>query len=80
MTIDPGQFNVTIDGKKIALPKKEFQLLYFLASQPGQIFERDDILGQIWGRDVVVDKRTINVHIRKIRKKLGTDCITTVKK
>jgi two-component system alkaline phosphatase synthesis response regulator PhoP len=79
LTIDPGQFTVMYHGNNINLAKKEFELLYLLASRPGRVFLRNEILSQIWGADVIVGDRTIDVHIRKIRQKLGIDCITTVK-
>ena len=63
----------------LLLQKKEFELLYLLASKPGRVFVRNEILSQIWGAEVIVGDRTIDVHIRKIRQKLGVDCITTVK-
>lgn len=77
--IDPVKFNVTIDEQEVILAKKEFELLYLLASRPGRVFLRNEILSQIWGNDVIVGDRTIDVHIRKVRQKLGIDCITTVK-
>ena len=77
--IDPVKFNVTIDEQEVVLAKKEFELLYLLASRPGRVFLRNEILSQIWGNDVIVGDRTIDVHIRKVRQKLGVDCITTVK-
>ena len=70
---------VTIDSKEIVLAKKEFELLYLLASRPGRVFLRNEILSQVWGNDVIVGDRTIDVHIRKVRQKMGVDCITTVK-
>lgn len=79
ITIDPVKFMVAIDGKDAVLAKKEFELLYLLASKPGRVFLRNEILSQVWGTDVIVGDRTIDVHIRKIRQKLGVDCITTVK-
>ena len=79
LKIDPGQFLVIYQGNNISLAKKEFELLYLLASKPGRVFLRNEILNQIWGADVIVGDRTIDVHIRKIRQKLGIDCITTVK-
>jgi two-component system alkaline phosphatase synthesis response regulator PhoP len=79
LTIDPDKFEVTVDDKDIILAKKEFELLYLLASRPGRVFLRNEILNQVWGNDVIVGDRTIDVHIRKIRQKLGLDCITTVK-
>src|SRR5580765_3245301 len=79
LTIDPDKFEVTVDGKEITLAKKEFELLYLLASRSGRVFLRNEILNQVWGNDVIVGDRTIDVHIRKIRQKLGLDCIRTVK-
>jgi two-component system, OmpR family, alkaline phosphatase synthesis response regulator PhoP len=79
LIIDPVQFVVEYKGEQIVLAKKEFELLYLLASKPGRVFLRNEILSQIWGVDVIVGDRTIDVHIRKIRQKLGVDCITTVK-
>lgn len=79
LVIDPGQFLVIYKGENISLAKKEFELIYLLASRPGRVFLRNEILNQIWGADVIVGDRTIDVHIRKIRQKLGIDCITTVK-
>lgn len=79
LTIDPSRFVVEYEGKQILLAKKEFELLYLLASRPGRVFLRNEILNQIWGADVIVGDRTIDVHIRKVRQKLGMECITTVK-
>lgn len=79
LEIDPTKFEVRIDGREVVLAKKEFELLYLLASRPGRVFLRNEILNQIWGNDVIVGDRTIDVHIRKVRQKLGIDCITTVK-
>ena len=79
LVIDPEKFLVQYEGRDIVLAKKEFELLYLLASKPGRVFLRNEILSQVWGNDVIVGDRTIDVHIRKIRQKLGTDCITTVK-
>lgn len=79
LRIDPVQFVVHYNEQDISLAKKEFELLYLLASKPGRVFLRNEILSQIWGTDVIVGDRTIDVHIRKIRQKLGLDCITTVK-
>jgi two-component system alkaline phosphatase synthesis response regulator PhoP len=79
VTIDPERFLVTINGNEVVLAKKEFELLYLLAGKPGRVFLRNEILSQVWGNDVIVGDRTIDVHIRKIRQKLGVDCITTVK-
>lgn len=79
LTIDPEKFVVTINGDDISLAKKEFELLYLLASKPGRVFLRNEILNQVWGNEVIVGDRTIDVHIRKIRQKLNVDCIATVK-
>ena len=79
ITIDPERFIIIVSGDEIILAKKEFELLYLLAQKPGRVFLRNEILNQVWGNDVIVGDRTIDVHIRKIRQKLGVDCITTVK-
>jgi len=79
LTIDPERFLVIVDEKEVVLAKKEFELLNLLAQKPGRVFLRNEILNQVWGNDVIVGDRTIDVHIRKIRQKLGIDCITTVK-
>lgn len=79
LEIDPEKFVVRFEGKEIILAKKEFELLYLLASKPRRVFLRNEILSQVWGNDVIVGDRTIDVHIRKIRQKLGIDCIKTVK-
>jgi two-component system alkaline phosphatase synthesis response regulator PhoP len=78
-SIDPASYLVTIDNREVTLAKKEFELLYLLASKPGRVLLRNEILSQVWGSEVIVGDRTIDVHIRKIRQKLNTDCITTVK-
>lgn len=77
--IDKEQFLVKYKGQDIILAKKEFELLALLASKPGRVFLRHEILSQVWGSEVIVGDRTIDVHIRKIRQKLGIDCIKTVK-
>jgi two-component system alkaline phosphatase synthesis response regulator PhoP len=79
MRIDTTKFVVIIDEVEYPLAKKEFELLYLLASKQGRVFLRNEILSKIWGREVIVGDRTIDVHVRKIRQKLGIDCITTVK-
>lgn len=79
LTIDPAQYRTALNGVQYILAKKEFELLYLLAAQKGRVFLRNEILSQVWGNDVIVGDRTIDVHIRKIRAKLGIDCITTVK-
>jgi two-component system alkaline phosphatase synthesis response regulator PhoP len=77
--IDPEKFLVFIGSKEIVLAKKEFELLYLLAQYSGRVFLRNEILNSVWGNDVIVGDRTIDVHIRKIRQKLNLDCIKTVK-
>lgn len=79
LRIDPERFMVQVDGRDLVLAKKEFELLHLLAQKPGRVFLRNEILNQVWGNEVIVGDRTIDVHIRKIRQKLGVDCITTVK-
>lgn len=79
MTIDPVKFVVVKNGKEIKLAKKEFELLYMLASKPGRVFLRNEILSKIWGTDIIVGDRTIDVHVRKIRQKIMTEKITTIK-
>ena len=79
LTIDRGSYTVTVLGKEINLPKKEFELLYFLAQNPNKVFSREDLLQNIWGSDVYVLARTVDVHIRKVREKIGEDYIVTVK-
>jgi two-component system, OmpR family, alkaline phosphatase synthesis response regulator PhoP len=79
ISIDPEKFIVRIADEEVILAKKEFELLYLLASKPGRVFLRNEILNLVWGTDVIVGDRTIDVHIRKIRQKLGVDCVTTVK-
>ncbi|MBC7912808.1 MAG: response regulator transcription factor [Pyrinomonadaceae bacterium] len=79
LTIDRETYLVYRDGSKIVLAKKEFELLYLLASKPGKVFTREVILKSIWEDSVVVTNRTIDVHIRKVREKLGDDYISTVK-
>ncbi len=79
ITIDPQRYIVSVQNNEITLAKKEFELLYLLASRAGKVFLRNEILSSVWGTDVIVGDRTIDVHIRKIRQKLGIDCVTTVK-
>ena len=79
LTIDRVSYTIKINGKEINLPKKEFELLYFLAQNPNKVFSREDLLQNIWGSDVYVLARTVDVHIRKVREKIGEDYITTVK-
>jgi len=77
--IDREQYLVYKSGNKIILPKKEFELLSLLVSKPGKVFTRDEILERVWGNDIIVGDRTIDVHIRKLREKLGEDHLKTVK-
>jgi two-component system, OmpR family, alkaline phosphatase synthesis response regulator PhoP len=79
LVIDRTSYTIKIKGKEINLPKKEFELLFFLAQNPNKVFSRDDLLQNIWGSDVYVLARTVDVHIRKVREKIGDDYITTVK-
>ncbi|MFI5163866.1 MAG: response regulator transcription factor [Bacteroidia bacterium] len=79
ITIDHERYTVTKDGEELQFPKKEFELLALLFSKPGKVFHREDILEKVWGNNVVVGDRTIDVHIRKLREKLGDDYIQTVK-
>jgi len=79
ITIDREKYMITIGGQEIQLARKEFELLNILAAKPGKVFTREDILMRVWDDDVVVGERTIDVHIRKIREKTGTDHIKTIK-
>ncbi|HNP06921.1 MAG TPA: response regulator transcription factor [Cyclobacteriaceae bacterium] len=79
LVIDRTSYTIRVKGKEISLPKKEFELLFFLAQNPNKVFSRDDLLQNIWGTDVYVLARTVDVHIRKVREKIGDDYITTVK-
>lgn len=79
LTIDRTSYTVKIKDKEISLPKKEFELLFFLAQNPNKVFSRDELLQNIWGTEVYVLARTVDVHIRKVREKIGDDYITTVK-
>ncbi len=77
--IDRDKYEVSKDGKRISLPRKEFELLALLMSKSGKVFTREVILSTVWGEEVIVGDRTIDVHIRKLREKLGNNFITTVK-
>lgn len=79
LRIDRESYLVIKDGREINLPRKEFELLSLLASKPGKVFAREEILNRVWGDEVVVGDRTIDVHIRKLREKIGEDFIKTVK-
>ena len=78
LEINREEYMVYIDGKPINLPKKEFELLLFLATQPGKVFSRATLLEKVWGSNVHVVDRTIDVHVRKLREKIGKDWIKTV--
>ncbi len=79
MVIDRASYTIRLNGKEITLPKKEFELIYFLAQNPNKVFGRDELLQNIWGSDVYVLARTVDVHVRKVREKIGDDYIKTVK-
>tara|TARA_X000000950_G_scaffold239887_1_gene292639 strand:- start:1632 stop:2309 length:678 start_codon:yes stop_codon:yes gene_type:complete len=79
LSIDPEEYKVILSGKEIILPKKEFELLFLLASKPKKIFKREKIMTTVWGHDVVVGDRTIDVHIRKLREKIGEKYFKTIK-
>lgn len=79
LEINKSKFTVIYKDQEIILAKKEFELLALLASRPGRVFLRNEILHRVWGTEVIVGDRTIDVHIRKIRQKVGIDLITTVK-
>lgn len=79
LIVDRTSYTVKNGESKINLPKKEFELLYFLAQNPGKVFSRDELLHNIWGTDVYVLARTVDVHIRKVREKIGDGYISTVK-
>ena len=79
LTIDRDRYLVIKDGEELSLPKKEFELLALLTSKPGHVFTRDNIMSTVWGYEVVVGDRTIDVHIRKLREKIGEKKIKTVK-
>jgi two-component system alkaline phosphatase synthesis response regulator PhoP len=77
--IDREEYVIIKDGEKLSLPRKEFELFSLLASKPDKVFKRDVILDKVWGNEVVVGGRTIDVHIRKLREKIGDDYFKTVK-
>lgn len=77
--IDRERYLIIKDAKEISLPKKEFELLTLLASKPNKVFTREEIFSKVWGNDVIVGDRTIDVHVRKIREKVGLKSITTIK-
>ncbi len=79
LIIDRSSYKISLSGNELNLPRKEFELLYLLASRPGKVFKREHILESVWGKDVVVGDRTIDVHIRKLREKIGNTFFKTVK-
>lgn len=79
LIIDREAYKVIYQGNELSLPRKEFELLYLLASIPGKVFKRETIMEKVWGGDVVVGDRTIDVHIRKLREKIGNHYFKTVK-
>jgi two-component system alkaline phosphatase synthesis response regulator PhoP len=79
LLIDRSSYSVHLDGKVLNLPKKEFELLLFLAQNPNKVFTRDELLNNIWGSDVYVLSRTVDVHVRKVREKIGEGFISTTK-
>ena len=79
LTINREEYKIIKDKKEMVLPRKEFELLALLASKPGKVFKREEILDVVWGNEVIVGGRTIDVHIRKLREKIGDDRFKTVK-
>jgi two-component system alkaline phosphatase synthesis response regulator PhoP len=79
ISIDREKYTVTLDGTPVPLRKKEFELLALLASKPGKVFGRDEILNRVWGEQVIVGDRTVDVHVNKLREKLGEKYIRTIK-
>jgi len=79
LKIDREAYKVSFEGKDLSMPRKEFELLYLLASKPGKVFKREKIMDDVWGSEVVVGDRTIDVHIRKLREKIGDHFFKTVK-
>ena len=77
--INREEYKIFNNGKEIILPRKEFELFYLLATKPGKVFTREEILDKVWGNEVVVGGRTIDVHIRKLREKIGDDFFKTIK-
>jgi two-component system alkaline phosphatase synthesis response regulator PhoP len=77
--INREEYKIINNGKEIILPRKEFELFYLLASKPGKVFKREEILDKVWGNEVIVGGRTIDVHIRKLREKIDEDLFKTIK-
>lgn len=79
IVINREEYKIIMEDREIVLPRKEFELFYLLASKPGKVFKREEILDKVWGNEVVVGGRTIDVHIRKLREKIGDDIFKTIK-
>lgn len=79
LIINREEYKISISGRELVLPRKEFELLSLLASKPGKVFKREDILDRVWGNEVIVGGRTIDVHIRKLREKIGDEKFKTIK-
>ena len=79
LIIDKEEYKVTQNGQSFSLPRKEFELLFLLASKPEKVMKREKIMEKVWGNEVVVGDRTIDVHIRKLREKVGNDYFKTIK-
>ena len=79
LVINREEYKIILNNSEIILPRKEFELLSLLASKPGKVFKREEILDKVWGNEVIVGGRTIDVHIRKLREKIGDDKFKTVK-
>ena len=79
LVINREEYKISLKGKELILPRKEFELLSLLATKPGKVFKREEILDKVWGNEVVVGGRTIDVHIRKLREKLGDESFKTIK-
>ncbi len=79
LIIDRDEYKVICNGNEMVLPRKEFELLSLLATKPGKVYKREEILDEVWGNEVVVGGRTIDVHIRKLREKIGDDKFKTIK-
>ena len=77
--INREEYKIVKDGQELVLPRKEFELFYLLASKPGKVFKREEILDRVWGNEVIVGGRTIDVHIRKLREKIGDELFKTIK-
>ncbi|MEH6534949.1 MAG: response regulator transcription factor [Psychroserpens sp.] len=79
LTVNREEYKIMIKGEEMVLPRKEFELLYLLATKPNKVFKREEILDKVWGNEVVVGGRTIDVHIRKLREKIGDEKFKTIK-